>query len=66
MVQQVAGYASAPIAADTLFALTPLGLRLIKDGKVQHIGANSEENGLIEVSNPMQSETGPYEEDVKT
>ena len=51
--QQVFGVATALIGVGTLFALTPLGSRVFKDGKVQRLSALAATDNATEVKNPL-------------
>ena len=52
--QQVFGVATALIGVGTLFALTPLGSRVFKDGKVQRLSALVATENATEVKNPLE------------
>jgi hypothetical protein len=52
--QQVFGVATALIGVGTLFALTPLGSRVFKDGKVQRLSALAATGNATEVKNPLE------------
>ena len=50
--QQIFGIATALIGVGTLFALTPLGSRVFKDGKVQRLSALTATDAA-EIKNPL-------------
>ena len=53
VAQQAFGIATAFVGAGTLLALTPLGSRAFKDGKVQQLESG---NNPMESQNPMDVE----------
>ena len=55
VLQQIFGVLSMLTSFGTLFALTPTGSQLFKDGKVQRIAPASEGGGSVTV-NPVADE----------